>query len=466
MRNSNYIIKPISEKWRACVAVVLGAILLSLMAILNGGPILFDDTGTYLIVAIELVETGWLSIPWSRPPFYSFFLYLFHQEITLWPIIFVQSAIISHLVYLVLRITVDNFRWRDYSLTLTVLALLTSVPWFTAQLTPDIFASVVVLGLMLLGFFYKNLSILEVGYLVCLTTFAIIVHFSHFPLSVGLVILFALLFFIRWSRDFITAKGLALCVFPIIAAFGIMSGTQIVIKGNSSVAPQGILFVLARYLADGPAREYLVKVCPNAEYRLCEYLDDLDRHSNWFMWNNDSPLYKIGVNEVNREAGDILISSFRDDPMAYGHAAFTNMVKQFFRFDTATWVRPYVSGGSIRQVIKEYFPDYYEYGYFDTLQNRGLLHIDILKEIQYVVAVISMLASVIALWYASSVGGAMYGQIFITIWIALLGNAFICGALSIVTDRYQSRLVWLMVLLSLVAYFALFRKSDKASWLP
>lgn len=193
INSDSFFFKLVSGKYSDYWLVALGTVLLSSVAIINRGPVFFDDTGTYLLTAIDMTENGWLSVPWSRSPFYSFFLYLFHQKLTLWPIVFAQSAIISHLIYLMLR-TTNNFNLYKYLLTVIVLVFLTPVPWFTAQLTPDVFTSVAILGMILLSFFYQRLSTLETAYLFCLTSFAIISHFSHLPLSLGIVTALVLFF--------------------------------------------------------------------------------------------------------------------------------------------------------------------------------------------------------------------------------------------------------------------------------
>lgn len=261
---------------------------------------------------------------------------------------------------------------------------------------------------------------------------------------------------------FVTKKGLALCIIPVITAFGIMSGVQLLTRGAITTAPHGSLFILARNLEDGPAREYLLAVCPNEKYRLCQYLNELNRHSNWFLWEKDSPLYKIGVNEVNREAKHILFESFKDNPVIYIQVALDNTLKQFFRYDTATWVRPYIDEkNSITRIIKKHFQEYYGNEYFNTLQNRNLLRIGFLKELQYIVTLIAMVVSFLALFFLNSKGHSFYLKLFISMWLALIGNAFICGALSIVTDRYQSRVVWLVMLLVLLAYFGMKSNAHK-----
>jgi hypothetical protein len=49
--------------------------------------------------------------------------------------------------------------------------------------------------------------------------------------------------------------------------------------------------------------------------------------------------------------------------------------------------------------------------------------------------------------------------------LSLLGNAYVCGALSNPNDRYQSRIAWLAVL-ALVIAFGRWRRGDRPRPVP
>jgi uncharacterized membrane protein len=58
------------------------------------------------------------------------------------------------------------------------------------------------------------------------------------------------------------------------------------------------------------------------------------------------------------------------------------------------------------------------------------------------------------------------GLLALFVLAALLGNSFICGALSNPHDRYQSRLVWIAVLVVLMAAFDRIRSRRGVGPLP
>jgi hypothetical protein len=56
-----------ADRIRRAAPIVLAALLMLWPALLNGYPLVFADTGTYLSQAIDH------SLGWDRPVFYSFF---------------------------------------------------------------------------------------------------------------------------------------------------------------------------------------------------------------------------------------------------------------------------------------------------------------------------------------------------------------------------------------------------------
>ena len=83
------------------------------------------------------------------------------------------------------------------------------------------------------------------------------------------------------------------------------------------------------------------------------------------------------------------------------------------------------------------------------------------------VALAAMLLLVPIAWWGLRGGHRPLAGLALFVLVALLGNAFICGALSNPHHRYQSRLIWLaplVVLLALGEYFA--DRRDRSRQLP
>lgn len=75
-------------------SLILISIIMNLqVAFMNKFPVLFPDSEGYILKAF----TG--SLSWDKPHTYSFLVKNLSFSISLWPIIIVQSTIMSYLLY-------------------------------------------------------------------------------------------------------------------------------------------------------------------------------------------------------------------------------------------------------------------------------------------------------------------------------------------------------------------------------
>ena len=172
---------------RALAAIVIGAALLVWPAFMNGYPLAFIDTVSYLLHTILGQH------PWDKTAAYGPFLYAFHWRWTLWLPLAAQGVLLSVLLWLVQRVATGLVTPLRHLALCVALALLTTAPWFNATMMPDIFSGYTVLCLYLLGFGEKRLSRAEMAFAGVFGAIAIAVHLSHLPLAGGLVVLVLLL---------------------------------------------------------------------------------------------------------------------------------------------------------------------------------------------------------------------------------------------------------------------------------
>jgi hypothetical protein len=480
------------------VALLLAAaMLLMSVALWNGYPLVFADSGTYLLTAIQMVDQGWLSVPWSRPPFYSLFMLPLHMKINLWPILLVQALITAHMLYITMRVTFGHVSATAYLATILLLTLSTSLPWFAGLITPDVFTAIVILGMYLLGFARDRLTTVETLYVLLLTTFAASSHYAHIPVAGGLALAILLhdLFVARFSGMAIHSempsnvaphpayKGnsrlkaprhdsyhskrnlglgrIAMLFAPAVLATVALIGVNYASRGEVSAAPYSKIFLLARSIADGPAKQYLDDNCAIKRYALCEHLDALGNHSNQFLWQKDSPLYTIGIKQVRQEADEILKGSFRAYPLWSIRIATGHFLHQLVSFETGDWLTPYLSG-SIENVISHHFPRSHA-DFTASAQNTSSLHLDSVRPLHLMVSVISLTLVLPALILLKRRDAKRMITLGLIILLGLIGNAAVCGPLSIVTDRYQSRVIWLVTFFIVMAVFALRNKHGSPS---
>lgn len=439
---------------RLMIGVLAGAFVLILVALYNGFPLVFADSGTYIKTAIDAWNSKWLSTSWSRPPFYSLFIFPLHMTVSLWPVVIVQSLVVAHLLYLVQRELLGQVPLASYLILVSLLLVFSSVPWFVGQVTPDIFLGVVVLSLYLVGFHLERLGRLETVYLIALSAAGISFHFSHIPVAFGLVGMAALLLLPLGlgSREYL--RRVSLMLLPAMLAVLALIGVHSVSKGDAEVAPSGYLFLLARSLEDGPALRYLEAHCETESFALCDHLDQLGGHPATFLWAGDSPLYSIGVKETGAEAKRIMQGVLREYPAWSAWFAVKATLSQLLTFDTASWFAVYVNdpAASINRVLREHFERSYP-AYVSSRQSHGELPQAPVQWLHRVA--VGMAAIAVLLMLVQAVRYKRWVSLAFAVFVcsALVFNAFVCGALSLVTDRYQSRVVWLLVLCAVLFIF-------------
>jgi hypothetical protein len=431
-----------AERIHRAAPVVLAALLMLWPALLNGYPLVFADTGTYLSQAIDH------SLGWDRPVFYSFFLLSLHMQLTTWPVIAVQALLAAWLLHLLRRCVFPATSAWWLVPVVAVLCVASPLPWFVSQLMPDVFTGLLVIALVLLIAVPSRLSRRERILLTGFGVFAVAIHTSHLPLALGLIVVVVPLR--RWlgADGPLGRAGLArLLAVPALAACALV-GVNLVGHGRAAVAPFGNVFLLARVLYDGPGLDALDKHCPTARWRLCGYVGQFPGDSDRFLWSANSPLQRAGGPRlVSAEADAIVAAALHDEPGREARAFAANVLSQLTRFATGDGLDPWPA--TVRPVIARAFPPGELAAYDAARQSRGRLAVPPGLQTLHRMAAI---AGVIALCALPLVRRRdPVALVAAAILLALLGNAVITGGLSAPHDRYQARLIWLAVCLPVMA---------------
>ena len=426
---------------RATLAGIgLSAALLVWPALLNGYPLIFSDTGTYLSQAMEL------HLGWDKPPFYSFFLLVLDGGRTTWPVIVAQALLAAHTLHLVQRALFPRAAiWRLPALT-AALSLGTALPWFTTELMPDLFTALMVITVWLMVFAPDSLGRTERWWLMLYAAGMIAVHQSNLPLALGLLVV---LLPLRLSgpRPFGRPNLARVIAAPALAALA-MIGVNWAGHGRPAVSPYGNVFILARMIGDGPGRRTLQRDCPHPGWRLCAFRKDLPRTADAFLWHADSPLYRAGGPvRVSAEANSIIWATLRAEPWTEARAEGRNLWRQLRMFATGHGLRPW--RGTAGRTIARDLPRFEAAAFRAGLQARGKLRLPPWLAALHVDMALAGLALTLA--------GLLLGRPFAArglcaaVLLAVLGNAAITGMLSGPHDRYQSRVMWLPAFSALLA---------------
>ncbi len=433
--------------------LALSSLALSWVALFNRAPLVFPDTISYANAALKGEVPGLFSV------FYSYFILPLHQGVTFWPVVFVQGAILAHLLYLTARTVLGGrIGMADMLLIVLALAVFSSLPWLTGQVMPDALTPVVALGLYLLAFSNGELSCGELVYVGALTAFAISSHLSHVPIAAGLIVILVVLrlFYGRAKPSFgRVALRLAL---PLILALAGMLTVNWLDSQELRLARNSNVFLLAKWIDEGPALAYLKETCPGTGYALCAYLHDLEAAtSDHLKWSGNSPFYRAGgFDALEREAGQIVRGTLVSHPIEIMRQAVIDFGEQLTRFQTGDGLTQ-----NFTKLVAEHLTPVYGAELprllLESRQGRGELPIDAFRLLHSVALALSAGFLVYLLLFARSYVPPELQCFAIFVFAAVVVNAAATGALSGPYDRYLARVVWLIVFAALMGLVQLLR---------
>jgi hypothetical protein len=429
--------------------LILGGPILLWPALYNGFPLIFSDTGTYISQVLE----GHLG--WDRPPFYSLFLYFTGWGRSPWPPVILQALCTVWLISrtrMLLWPLVSRQAGTFADLGIIALLSATSLPWAVSELMPDLFTPLLVLGLFLLIF--DGALTRAPRLCLCLGLAAIMTfHLTNLPLYAGMCLFILPAAWLAGQRfpwrHIITA--------PLLAMVALMA-MNLIGLGRASISPYGATFYLARLLANGPARLTLAADCPRKAWaqtwRLCRYQSSLPASADAFLWRADSPLYRAGgPKALIVQTRQIIARTLIEHPRAVTRDAVTDTLRQLATFKTGDGLRPWrhTAGATIRRD----FPAQTVEAFDHSRQARGRPVLPVwLRGLN---TILEALGSAVAILVIVTARLRRWDQPLALPWLAvmallaLLGNALLTGSLSGPHDRYQSRVMWLPVLVMVLA---------------
>jgi hypothetical protein len=430
-----------SRIWQ--VATLLAATLvLSGAAVYNGYPLVYPDTGDY----VALADIGFRSI------FYSLFIAPARLAGSLWPVVFLQSLIVAHLLALVLRVVFLIVSEAAFFVITVLLCVLTSLPWYTGFVMPDIFAAVLVLCFFLLAFCRQCLTQRERKYIAMPAVAAAAVHLSHIPLAAGLLFIALLARLALAKRREIPLPNVTAPALVVAAALLLILTRNYVTHREVTFSCGGYAFPLARLVADGQAVRYLRESCPQRKYALCDYIEELPDESSDFLWSSRSPFRKVGwIDGYRREGGEIVVRTTSRYPVSTLSSALRNTIRQIAAVRTGTGLTSWMNRPYPTDELRTFYPAEFK-AYENSRQSRELLGFDALNHLHMTVVVLSAIYSCVAAVIFARRGQWLPLELLITIAGAVLINAFVAGALSVPNSRYGSRLIWLVPFFALASY--------------
>jgi hypothetical protein len=410
-------------------------------AFINRYPITYSDTGTYIISGFEN------TIPGDRPVFYGWFLKISSLQLSFWFSVFFQSAILFFLTIKTFKKLVPDTNKYYFLITHVALVFFTSYSYYASYLTADFFMSVIILCSLHL-FILKNNSKSEFVIYSLLMLYALLSHHSYVPIFLLASFIYVILEFVKEKNAQSIFKTLAYIGMILILFFSINLITFKSLENKWAVSKGSHVLIYAKLIDMGVADRVLTEKCEEKKWNLCNYRNKKPMICD-YVWAENSPFTDHMQWDIHKaECWEIIgytLSDFRHLKTILIHT-FTNTFTQLFRFDM----------GDIQQPLSESYPPDYtiqtklfsDYSlFYRSKQYWGKLNFNTINTIQWILSIITLAGFIWA--FAKNIPDMLMRKTILFVSIALFANAFVCAALSDIIDRYQSRIIWIPIMLFL-----------------
>jgi hypothetical protein len=432
--------------------VFAGALFMTWPALLNGYPLIFPDSMTYIedggLVARAVFLHKLSDYYGFRSFIYSLGIYPISWNISVWPVVALNALLVAYLSWLVVRSILPRNTIGYFLILCATLSLLTSASWYSSLILPDILGPVLYLCIYLLVFASESLSRVERWAIIVIAWWTVSSHASHLMVAIAACIALALVRMIWRKSTHIRWNAVGEVALIIFFSAGALVALNTYLYGKPSLMGEWPPVLTARVIDDGPGRWYLQQHCADAKFALCEDANKLPDSTDGFLWDTDG-IWQTASDEkslrLRHEELPFVLAVLR----TYPRAQISKSAHNFW--DQLTFIG-LEDLGSNEWVSKE-FDTVLPSGRTRYLQSRQAhddLPFDLFMAIQKWTLVASLGAIVlftILLWRRRSprlVGLAL------VIFFTVIVNAFVTGVLSGVEERYQTRVIWLLPLLTVI----------------
>ncbi len=438
---SRYSLSAIGKRLNRARPLLVGAAAVCLLvsvALYNGYPTVFSDTGGYL-----LTGTTFVAFPPFRAPGYSVFTRLASLETSAWFIILAQALTVVYVLQETCNYLIEgDAKIRDLCLLagVSILAAFTSLPWLVSLLMPDVFAGVIFLSAFLLVFNDDLLRTRRIA-LAAILWISVSSHMSFLPIA-GLFIpvLLAMKFAARRTQPAPSAKSILGWVLVPVIASGIFTATLNREMGlGFTVSPSRNDFMLANLFGDSLAADYLKQDCPKDRLVSCRDLSRLPQSAEEFLFRH--PLY-IELRKHPAEIDKIVRGTLSAYPQQFLESSARQTFFQIASLRTADEIRSYGAKDWNNHALQSVFPgEIQDFRKGRQFRDRLLPLADAASKVDTGAFWLSAAA---CLLLAGISGFSRINMLFYSSILFLAINAAICATFAGVFDRYQSRVAWIM----------------------
>ena len=419
-------------------------------ALYNRYPLLYFDSGAYIEMS-EILEPSF-----HRAFGYPLLMKMTGMVVSNWPIIFIQGILLSVLLYRILRGVFPAERlWWKHALTVLILSFASAMPWYAAQLMPDVWTLILVssLGALLLERSSSRVWFISYGLII---TAALLTHLSHIPLLILLILsLVALRFALKSTWIDLGMKHWVSMALPFVAAFLITCSFNAAYGMGFRLSLATNAFVTANLGEMGILKFYLDEQCGEIETDLCDLKDNLPLETYGYLWDPNGPVQQhpggwAGANEEY----SVIVKDFLTQPRYMKWLIIASVkatVKQMFQIEVGSGLQyAYGEGTPPYGPMKNHYKQELN-EYLTAVQNKGDdLPLDFFRWVNYLSLFLGL--GVITWAILQQRLTPELGLLLIVFLLAYFFNAAITGVLANVYERLQVRLLpWVQLMAVLIA---------------
>ena len=493
-----------TPSWRP-VIVVFAAVLFLWPALVNGGPFFTTDTIGYIRNPDQAIMkvfgshagTAWSAKPMGQargrirdtrqarrraPPmagrsiYYGALVNLGARTGGFWLTLAVQALAASFAVDMACR-ALGWRRRRTFVLAVVAAATLTPLAFNVSCLMPDVWAGILVMVAAAVVAGGDRLTRTDLVLALGMMTYAGAVHTSLLPILLTITGCAAILVFARrWVKS-TSGAPLTLAILATASLIGAVSAGAMfnvaVTKayGEPALSPP---FLTARLVGDGHVGEAWLKAhCPQSGFATCKVANRLPMSTDDFLWSSDP-------------AHAAFFTASPDDRRAMAHEQ-SALVSAIVRAHPVEAARDFVTDGarqlttlsladfnhkpSVRQSIDAWMVGPDAATWRASMAYRQAWPIEPMNLVlAWLVLASVVIIAVLAVQHRFNCPDAHDDErhrlllaAFVVI-AAIVANAAICGGLSGVFGRYQSRIVAPLILTGLGAAVIATRRRDQPVW--
>lgn len=451
------------------VYFVLSVIALIFPALINGFPLVYSDTGTY-------IASGFSGrVPFDRPLMYGLFVRHMSLATSLWFIIVLQAIFVWFVIMQLCRFVAEIKNPQLFTFILILfLSLTTGIANYTSQIMADIFSSILILSLCIL-LCVENLNVFLKVALSVLIVFSNMAHSSNLLVSTLMLFSINIFLFLFRKKAMFTFRRVLFATSLVAVSWLLVSTLNYAAGAGFRVSRASNIFMMARFAESGILKQYLDEQGDTLSEDWSRYRYHLPIQSSKFLWSTESPLYQGGcLSErgqpmdcwgVKNETYAPIVRTILTTPaycMKYAGFIATETWKQVQHFETEPLIPMMENSPVMINVQWRFKADYKQY--ITAKQASIDFKYETINPIQKIVVISSLIFLMCFLFIKKFRVQVPYQihQVIILCVTGLFFNAMVCCAFSMVSDRFQGRIIWLLPLLVLLVFGSI-KKQQKVS---